>query len=183
MSEFEAPHHEGHEGQSGPLARWVAVFTAIIATLGAVIGHEAGETANKAILLKNEAILKKADAADQWSYYQAVSTKAHLMELALAVAPPEKTGGFQGKLDKYNQQKEEISAKAQELEQASAAANAESTRLAEPRERLMLALALIEIAIAVGSVTVLSRQKWLFAFALAGGLGGLAIAVAALLTL
>jgi hypothetical protein len=179
MSAIEPPHHHEEPEMPEPtssLGRWVAIFTAVIATLGAVVGHEAGETANKAILLKNEAILKKADAADQWSYYQAVSTKAHLMELALAVAPADKTAGFQEKLDKYNKQKDEISAKADGLEKASGEANAESTRLSEPRERLGTALALMEIAIAVGSVTVLSRQTWLFVFAILGGLAGLVIA-------
>jgi hypothetical protein len=34
----------------------------------------------------------------------------------------------------------------------------------------------MEIAIAVGSVTVLSRQTWLFVFAILGGLAGLVIA-------
>jgi hypothetical protein len=183
--DYKMHREEGGEAPEGGggLGRWVAIFTAIVATLGAVVGHEAGETANKALLLKNEAILKKAEAADQWSYYQSVSTKGHLMELALAVAPADKTAGFQGELDKYNKQKTDIQNKAQVLEKQSDEANAESSRLGEPREKLATALALMEIAIAVGSVTVLSRQTWLFAFAIVGGLAGLVIAGMALMAL
>ena len=179
MSEF---HHEHEVHEAGPgLGRWVAIFTAVVATLGAVIGHEAGETANRAILLKNEAVLKKTEAADQWSYYQAVSTKSHLMELAMELVPAEKTAGYKDKIDKYAKQKDEIAAKANALEKESADANAESARLSVPRERLMSALALIEIAIAVGSVTVLTRQGWLFAVAILGGVAGVITAAIALI--
>jgi len=176
----EIPHEHGGHGAGG-LARWVAIFTAIVATLGALIGHQAEEIANKAILLKNEAVLKKADAADQWAYYQAVSTKSHLMELAMALAAADKQAGFADKIAKYEQQKTEIKGKADALETASAKANDDSVALGVPRERYMYALALIQIAISVGSVTVLTGQRWLFAIALGGSLLGLAMAGLALL--
>lgn len=180
MSEegVHVPHGE-HHAPEGTLGRWVAIFTAVVATLGALIGHEAGEIANKAILLKNEAVLKKTDAADQWSYYQSVSTKSHLSELALSLAADEKRAALGDKIAKYERQKEEIKAKADKLEEASANADAMSAELARPRERYMYGLALLQIAISVGSVTVLTGQRWLFAVALAGSLGGLIAAALA----
>lgn len=182
MSEeaIHVPHGEHHAAE-GALGRWVAIFTAIVATLGALIGHEAEEIANKAILLKNEAVLKKTDAADQWSYYQAVSMKSHLTELALALSPEEKRAGLTGELAKYEKQKGEIKSKADKLEDASAQANALSAALAVPREKYMYGLALLQVAISVGSVTVLTGQRWLFAVALAGSLGGLVAAALAFL--
>src|SRR6185437_5976549 len=65
------PLSEDNEGKVGfALNRWIAIFTAIMATLAAITGHEASEIANRAILIKNEAVLKKTEAANQWAYYQ-----------------------------------------------------------------------------------------------------------------
>ena len=77
--ELELPHIPAGDNQLG---KWVAIFTAIVATMGGIASHEASQIANEAILYKNEAVLKKTDASDQWAYYQAVSTKSHLIELA-----------------------------------------------------------------------------------------------------
>jgi len=181
MSEgVHIPHAEHGSSSGGGLARWVAIFTAIAATCGGLIGHQAEEVANHAILVKNEALLKKTDAADQWAYYQAVSTKSHLMELAMSLVDESKQAGFRDEIAKYAKQKDEIQAKANALEAASAKANDESAALSVPREKLMYALALLQIAISIASVTMLTGQRWLFALALISGLGGLASAGIAL---
>jgi Domain of unknown function (DUF4337) len=169
-----------HEG-GGRLIHWIAIFTAIISTLGAVIGHEAEEIANSAILLKNEASLKKTDAADQWNYYQAVSTKGHLMELAMSLVPEAQRPPFADKIKKYEAQKTDIKAQADKLEAQSAKANAESAALATPRGNYMYALALLQVAISVVSVTVLTRQRWLFGVAITLSAVGLITACIAFL--
>jgi hypothetical protein len=166
--------HAAHEG--GGLVRWIAIFTALISTVGAVIGHEAEEIANSAILLKNEAALKKTDAADQWNYYQAVSTKGHLMELAMSLVPADQRPPFADKIKKYEAQKTDVKKAADGLEAQSAKANAESAALATPRGNYMYALALLQVAISVVSVTVLTRQRWLFGIAIAMSVLGLATA-------
>ena len=172
---MEHLEHAAHEG-GGSLVRWIAIFTAVISTVGAVIGHQAEEIANDAILLKNEASLKKTDAADQWNYYQAVSTKSHLMELAMTLVAEDRRPPFADKIKKYETQKTEIKAQADKLEAASAKANAESAALATPRGNFMYALALLQVAISVVSVTLLTRQRWLFGIAIALSLVGLATA-------
>lgn len=171
------PHeqHGGHSSEGG-LGRWIAIFTALVATLGAVIGHEAEEFANKALLLKNEAVLKKTEAANQWAYYQAVSTKSHLMELAMTLTPAEKQAPFAEKITKYTKQKDEIQTRANALETATTKANDASAALLEPRLHLMSALALLQIAISVASVTALTRQRWLFGIAILGSVAGLVTA-------
>ena len=166
------PHH--HEKPVRGLVQWVAIFTAVMATVGAVVGHEATETANKAILLKNDAVLKMAKANDQWAYYQAVSTKIHLMELSKEIAPASATARQKAeeKLAKYNTQKQEIEAKAKELESQVEKDNAKSASFALPRQQLGFSLALLQIAISVASVTVLTERKWLFGVALLSAAGG-----------
>lgn len=176
--ELHVPHQHGGEG---PLVVWAAVFTAIAATCGGIVGHEANHVANDALILKNEAVLKKTEAANQWAYYQAVSTKAHLMQLAKQLTPAQAHPGYDAQLTKYAQQKSEIQAKANALEKQVDAANAESAALREPRQNLSLALVLLQIAISVASVTVLSRQVWLFAIAIASALSGVGFWVIALL--
>lgn len=179
MSEaIEVPEllEEPRGGQGHGLVRWIAIFTAIISTIGAIIGHEAEEIGNQALLLKSEAGLSKTDAADQWSYYQAVSTKSHLMELAMTLAPEAQRPPFADKIKKYEAQKDEIKANADKLEAASAKANADSAALTGPRGNYMYALALLQVAISVVSVTVLTRQRWLFLVALALSAVGLGIA-------
>jgi len=180
INEAAAEHGEAavshHHHEAGGLVRWAAISTAIIATLAALIGHEAEEIANDAILLKNEASLKKTEAADQWNYYQAVSTKSHLMELAMTLTPENQRAPFADKIKKYESQKNDIKADADKLEAASQKANNESAALGVPRGNYMYALALLQVAISVLSVTVLTRQRWLLGIAIAFGAIGFGIA-------
>lgn len=172
--------HPPHGIERG-LAQWVAIFTALMATFGAIVGHEASETANEAILLKNEAVLKKAEAANQWSYYQQVSTKAHLMELAKALTPAAKHASYDEKLAKYARQKDEIQTKANALEAEVTRANEASAALRMPRLNFAYALTLLQIAISVASVTVLTGRRWLFAVAALSAVGGAGFWLTALL--
>jgi hypothetical protein len=174
---IEVPEHEHVNVSEGGLGRWIAIFTAIVATVGAIIGHEVEETGNEALILKNEAGLRKTDAADQWAYYQAVSTKSHLMELAMTLVPEPQRAPFADKITKYDKQKDEIKAKADDFEAASAKANARSEALAGPRGNYVFGLALLQVAVSVGSVTMLTRQRWLFVVALLLSAIGAAIAV------
>lgn len=180
MSEdVHVPHHA--HGKERGLVQWIAIFTALIATFGAIVGHEASETANEAILYKNEAVLKKADASNQWAYYQQVSTKALLTELAKTLAPEAQRAAYDDKLAKYTSQKREIQAKAEALEKQVTVANAKSAALREPRLNFSLAIMLLQIGISVASVTVLTGRKWLFGVAGITAIGGIGFWAAALL--
>ena len=50
---------EHHAHQCPGLAQYVAIFTALLATIGAVVGYQVATTLNEAVLYKNEAVLKK----------------------------------------------------------------------------------------------------------------------------
>ena len=89
-------HAVEHYSQSGDsLAGYVAIFTAILASVGAIVSYQGGDTQNEAMLFKNEAVLKKAQASDQWNYYEANSNKGHLMELAAEFGTREQAGLLQ----------------------------------------------------------------------------------------
>ncbi|CAK0738374.1 Membrane protein [Gammaproteobacteria bacterium] len=156
-------HEVEHEAHHGPgLAQQIAIFTAILSTLGAVISYQGGDTENRAMLYKNEAVLQKSLASDQWNYFQAKSTKGHLMEMAANLAPPDKQEYYKKQAEKYNQEKKEIMAKAEEYDKKSEEANHESEHHMHPHHKLAQSMTFIQIAISLASITVLTRKRWLF---------------------
>jgi hypothetical protein len=175
-------HALEHAAQNGPgLAQYVAIFTAILATLGAVVSYQSGASQNEAMLEKNEAVLKKTQASDQWNFYQAKSNKGHLMELAHELAPPDKKAAYTAQVEKYAEEKKTIKQQAEALEAASKLANERSERAMQPHHKLALSMTLIQIAISLASITALTRVRWLFALAAvaaAGGIGLWALALA-----
>jgi hypothetical protein len=169
-------HAVEHHAQSGDsLAGYVAIFTAILASVGAVVSYQGGDTQNQAMLFKNEAVLKKTQASDQWNFYEAKSNKGHLMELALELAPEKKKDYYQSQIDRYDKEKKEIKVKAEALEAESEKANEESEHAMHPHHKLAQAMTLIQIAISLASITVLTRKKWLFAVAGVAAAGGIAM--------
>ncbi len=150
-------HHDHHN-----LNQWVAIFTAILASIGAVVSYQGTRIMNEVLLYKNEAILQKTHATDQWNYYQAVSTKEHVMQLGMALLPPAKTALFRAKIAKYIAQKGTIKARAEVFEARSRHANRKSAHLDRPHNHMALSLIFIQIAISLASITALTGRKWLF---------------------
>lgn len=175
-------HAVEHEAESGSgLGQYVAIFTAILASIGAIVSYQGGATQNEAMMYKNEAVLKKTQASDQWNFYQAKSNKGHLMELAADMAPENKQAFYKKQITKYEQDKAVIKQKAEALESESAKANADSERVMHPHHRLAQSMTLIQIAISLASITVLTRRKWLFSLAAVAAAGGVGLWIMALL--
>lgn len=169
----EHNHAVEHQAARGGLAQYIAIFTAILATIGAVVSYQGSNTQIEAMLLKNEAVLKKTEAANQWNYYQAKSNKGHLMELAVNLVDEKKAEHYKKQIERYNEEKKEIKAKAEDLEAKSREANEASERTMHPHHQLEKAMTLIQIAISLASITVLTRKKWLFVLAGISATGGL----------
>jgi hypothetical protein len=167
-------HAVEHGASSGDkLSGQVAIFTAILASVGAIVSYQGGDTQNQAMLFKNEAVLKKTQASDQWSFYQAKSNKGHLMELAVVVAPSSKQEYYKIQIEKYENDKKEIKLKAESLEAESEKANEESEHAMHPHHKFAQSMTFIQIAISLASITVLTRKKWLFAVAGVAATAGL----------
>jgi len=174
-------HAVEHHAQGGDsLATYVAIFTAILASLGAVVSYQGGDTQNQAMLFKNEAVLKKAQASDQWNFYEALSNKGHLMGLAAELAPAKKRDYFNNQIEKYENEKKRIKIQAEALEEESKKANEESDHAMHPHHKLAQSMTLIQIAISLASITVLTRKKWLFLVAVVAAVGGLSMWVFAI---
>ncbi len=151
------------EGQGGGLAQYVAIFTAILATVGAIVSYQGGHTQNEALLFKNEAVLQKAAASDQWGYYQAKGTKQNLAELAeKLVTTPELKTKYAAEAARYKGEKEAIQKEAKHLDDLSAEAEKKSAEAMHPHEKLAVSMTFIQIAISLAAICVLTRRRWMF---------------------
>ena len=94
--EIEHAIKGGHgDHGSGGMINQIAMFTAIIATVGAVFSYMGGATQANAGLYKNNAAIKKTEASNQWNYFQAKSTKQSLAEFARDLAPEARKPDYQ----------------------------------------------------------------------------------------
>lgn len=108
--------HSGH-GEGNSSTNKIAMFTAIIATVGAIFAYMGGATQADAILYKNNAALQKTAASNQWNYFQAKSTKQSLAEVSRDLAPKEEDKAkYQAKIERYEKEKAEIKRDAEKHE-------------------------------------------------------------------
>lgn len=176
--EVPSPHEhaleEASETERDGLAQKIAVMTAVLATIGALISYQSGNAQTQAMFLKNQSILKQAEASDQWAYYQARSTKGHIADAAAALATtPEIKARFLADKEKEEKEKMAVQAEARKLETESRKLGEESEAKLRPHERLALALTFIQIAVALAAITVLTRRRWL----LWGSVGSAAVGI------
>lgn len=185
--EYEVPaHHEQHlehEAHHGPgLSQQIAIFTAILATLGAIISYQGGHTQNEALYYKNDAVLNRSLAADQWAYYQAKGIKQLIAEEQAETATnPARAADLKAKAQKYAEEKEDIKKQAEAFDKKAEEANEHSEHALHPHEKLALAITLIQIAISAASITALTRRKWLFGVAVVSAIGGIGVWILAFL--
>ncbi len=147
-----------------------AAILAVCAALGSLLsGHAA-----------NEAILLQSKASDQWSYYQAKSTKGHLYEVNRTLVEAlvqvkdgnkseplrELTKSIDAKMSGYDRDKKEIEEKALDLEK-------ESAHEFGAHQLYSFAVACFQICIVFASVSILVDSIWLFRLSVVGGVVGI----------
>ena len=173
-------HAVEHEAQKGGLGQQVAIFSAVLATVGAIVSFFGGDTQNKALLYKNEAVLERAEASDQWNFYQAKSMKQNLAELAAAInTDPRKVEFYQGEVKRYAKEKDEIKKVAEAHEAKAKQFSEKSEKALHPHHNLSISMTLLQIAIALASITVLTQKRWLLLGAAASALIGAVLAILA----
>jgi len=161
--EVHGPHdheleHAAHGGDN--FSSKIAVMTAIMATLGAIFGFQAGSTQNDAAMFKNEAAIVKTDASDKWNFYQAKSNKQNLAELALTLPGTDKDK-YQADITRYKGEKEEIKKQAEELDKESKEWEEKSEHILHQHHRWAQAMTALQIAISLAAITLLTRKKWM----------------------
>jgi hypothetical protein len=183
---FEAPspHEElvAHHATHDRLAQRIALVTAILATIGAVLSYQSGANQNLAMFLKNESIRKQTQASDQWAYYQASSIKQHIAEnIAVITSDEQQRAKLLARAQHEASKKADIRQAAQRLQLQSQAFNVRSDQVLRPHERMALGMTLIQIAVALASITVLTRRTWLFWGSMLSALAGVAVAASGLM--
>src|SRR6202023_2045714 len=151
MEEAEVPlenlheeiHHRAEHGGEVWMSA-VALSTAILAVLAAIAGLLSGKHAN-------EAMMSQIEASDQWSYYQAKSIKASVLDAKMSLAPvaDEKD---RAKAMRYEEEQSEIKSEA-ERKQTEARANFHR------HEVYARGVTMFQIAIAVAAISALTKKR------------------------
>jgi Na+/glutamate symporter len=177
--ELEHAQQGGHA--SGGMINQIAMYTAIIATVGAIFSYMGGATQANAGLYKNNAAIKKTEASNQWNYFQAKSTKQSLAELARDLAPEDKKATYQAKVERYEKEKGEIKAVADKLEADGAQWDKQSDEQMHQHHRWAQATTVLQVAIAMAAIALLTKKKWLEYAMFGAGAAGIVIGILAAL--
>lgn len=155
----ETAHH-GIGG--GSLTNQIAMCTAVIATVGAIFSYMGGATQANAGLYKNDAAIKKTEAANQWAFYQAKSTKQSMAEFARdLVATEDKRAAYQAKVERYEKEKDDIKRDAERLEAEARQWDEQSEMQMHLHHRWAQATTALQVAIALAAIALLTKKKWL----------------------
>ncbi len=139
----------------------IAMFTAMIATVGAI---------------------KKTEASNQWNYFQSKSTKQSLAEMSrdLATRKDDKAK-YQAKVDCYEKEKGENKAVADKLEAEATEWDHQSDEQMHQHHRWAQSTSVLQVSIALAAISLLTKNKWLeYAMFAAGGVGIVVGALAAM---
>jgi len=161
--------HEARSLEDSRLTLPVAVTLSILAVLVAIatlLGHRAS----------TEEIILQTKATDQWALFQAKNIRLHEMQGfadllgTLSPADKEKTEALREKylkeIDRYEQDKDEASEQAKELEKERESSNRRADRY-EAGE------VILEIALIICSLTLLTKKRIFWLSGIALGLIGL----------
>ena len=177
-----ASHEAAHDGLGGGgMINQIAMFTALIATVGAIFAYMGGATQANAGLYKNNAAIKKTEASNQWNYFQSKSTKQSLAEVSRDLSPPDKQATYQAKVDRYEKEKKEIETEARKLEAQATEWDKRSDDQMHLHHRWAQATTALQVSIALAAIALLTKKKWLEWGMFALGAVGAAIGVMAVL--
>lgn len=174
MEEAEVPleglHEEVHHSAEHSGERWiswVALSTAILAVLAAIAGLLSGAHAN-------EAMMKQIESSDQWSYYQAKSIKASVLDakMTLTNSPNEQD---REKAAKYKEEQADIQKEAQAL-------GTEAKEHFHRHEVFARGVTMFQIAIAVAAISALTKRRRYWMVSLLVGVAGCVFLVLGWLT-
>lgn len=163
------------EREGGTFLKQIAITTAILAVLAAIVSLQAGTTVNTALALKTDAVRLQSEASDQWAYYQAKDIKGAIQEasrtpwLAIKREPPAR---YEETMKRYREEQAAIQNKAIEKEHERDERLKESDHLLHKHHSFASSVALLQVSIALGAVAALTRFRLIwFGSMLVGGTG------------
>ena len=164
MEEAEVPlenlveeiHHRAEHGADNWIS-WVALSTAILAVLAAIAGLLSGMPAN-------EAMMSQIESSNQWSYYQAKSIKASVLDTKIALATSPNDADTQNR-DRYEKEQEEIKTEAEQKQN-------EAKSNFHQHEILARRVTMFQIAIAIAAISALTKKRRFWIASLLFGIAG-----------
>ena len=171
MEEAEVPlehlHEQTHETAKHSDQAWisgVALSTAILAVLAAIASLLSGEHAN-------EAMLNQIEASSQWSYYQAKSIKAAVLDAKMTFTGASDESD-QSKRARYEKEQQEIRSEAEHKEAA-------AKSYFHKHEVFARGVTMFQIAIAIAAISALTKKRSFWVVSLVFGALGCAFLVLA----
>lgn len=152
---------------------YLSLTTVLIAVCATLSTFKGGSYSTKSLLSQSK-------ASDQWAYYQSKSIKSYLyemqkenLELALNTSSNitnkeellKRIESYTGKIKKYSDEKEQISAEAKNLEQVRDESKSHS-------ERFGIAVIFLQVSILLSSISALTKKKILWALSMVIGVIG-----------
>jgi len=177
-----AVEHGARHGGADTLPGRVAVISAVLATLGALMTFAGGDTQAKAQLYKNTATITKTHENDKWNEYQAEGIKYHLAKTAADLqSHADKAEWYLSEAQRYRMQQAELKEESLKLEEEVKQWDERSEKQMHEHHRWALGATAMQIAIALSAIALLARKTWLLygvgAVAAAGLVfGGMAVA-------
>lgn len=149
--------------------KYVSLSMICLAVLAAIATQRGAGYSSATMKQLNEATFNQAEASDQWAFYQAKGIKQSIYEMERdrattggATIEPKVLAGLTAKIDRYENEKKEITKEAKALEAKRDTARATATSASELGRALGLATTLFQIAIAVGGVCLVVKKRWLW---------------------
>ena len=135
----------------------------------------------------------QANAVDQWSYYQAKSTKQHVAEatadqftVARAIAPsltPEARALLDDKITEYQTRAKQYEHEKADIKKVADGLQAEYDRLNYRDDQFDMGEACLALCVALMGIAALTQKRWLFAFGLGLATIGMVLELGAFLGL
>src|SRR5512141_583734 len=120
--EYEVPSPHEKAVEAAGESRFDSMVQRIALMIAVLISYHSGSAQNEAMFLKNQSILKQAEASDQFAFYQAKSVKSHIAEAVASVASaPETKARFHTAQAKEDTEKAAILVDAKRLQEESKA--------------------------------------------------------------
>lgn len=171
LEHAEEAHHAVELGDSFMMT--VSATIAALAVVAAIIASFETVETSHAIADKNDAVLKQAQASDQWAFYQAKSLKQKILEIA-AVTAAAQAQDFRLEARRHEEESAEIAKKAKELEQERDEKLAAGAVHERRHQRLTYAATLVHVSIAICTIAIITRGKrWPWYTAIGMGLVGI----------
>ena len=147
-----------------------AISLVIIAVLGATAVQRSGSFGSRSLKHLNSAIYHQVEASNEWSFFQAKSTKANIYELGAEEVKAMAPGVEQAKAlaeigiraQRYRQEQEPIKLEATRFEKLRDQENLAAQDNGEAGAKLGLAVLSFQVAVALGSICLVTKKKMLW---------------------